>query len=290
MKRIASLVLVFMALLVIAPKTTAQTVNQQQYVVQQGDTLYALRGIYSPDQPEWKAIIIAYPQLAERGRSYRDDQGRFIVVIRPGDNFDFTRLGVTADTLPLDALKLGNTTTVPLAQQDSTSKRDVPWWLWPLVVITLLLLAGAALTSILRGRTGGRHQLELEFERYTHELATAFYQFQLDTIARELSHREEEARMWRDRFFAERSRTTHSPTWPITMSHIAAIGILRQAARPNQGNIVEVDDLRMSFPLGYRLRIDRKAGNMRLWSGDRIVMTIPIPSASTPPAPDAPAS
>jgi hypothetical protein len=74
------------------------------YRVKQGDTLFTLAGIHSPDQSELKALVILNQKLAEPSRTSFDKQGRFIVVLYPGENLvglDGLGLTVTSEAATL---------------------------------------------------------------------------------------------------------------------------------------------------------------------------------------------
>lgn len=128
------------------PIALAQTTSP--YTVNKGDTVYALKGIYSSSQPEWKAFTILNPFLAEPGRAFVTQDGRFIVIVRPGEQLEgIDQLGVTVEPLPIKELGLappakvtseagGGTTTTAEAQLIVP-----PWVFWFLVAAVIAAVA-----------------------------------------------------------------------------------------------------------------------------------------------------
>lgn len=127
MRKVISAFALVMVLVVIGlmPNVAAQTAP---YTVGEGDTIYALKGIYSSSQPEWKAFTILNPFLAEPGRAFVAQDGRFIVIIRPGETLNgVDQLGITVEPLPINQLKL------PLAEEkeaEATATATAFSWSW----------------------------------------------------------------------------------------------------------------------------------------------------------------
>lgn len=79
------------------------------YTVQKGDTLYALSGTYLQDPEKFRDLIEQNPQLAEPGRQWTDKQGRFIVLLKPGEKLNVEGLGVVPEPLPISSLRVEQT-------------------------------------------------------------------------------------------------------------------------------------------------------------------------------------
>jgi hypothetical protein len=158
MKRLFSFLMVLVAILVIAPTTKAQTTNVGTHTVQPGETLYVLKGIYSETQPEWRALRIANPFLAEPGRAFRDPENRFIVVIKPGETIDGAdQLNVTPEVL------VKNIALAPATYTEKASSlwNNTGWWIF--LAVLLLLVAWFVIGEI-RGYRDRRDTLRAERE------------------------------------------------------------------------------------------------------------------------------
>lgn len=134
------------------PVAMAQTQSGgQAYVVQQGDTLYVLKGIYSANQAEWKAFTILNPFLSEPGRAFVDREGRFIVLIRPGEKLEgIDRLGIEVEPVSVEQLKLVSAPApkeaeVKLPAVANNRSFDWGWWF---IVLTSAVLIGYFLYGV----------------------------------------------------------------------------------------------------------------------------------------------
>ncbi|MDO8590315.1 MAG: hypothetical protein Q7R69_03550 [bacterium] len=134
-RRIALFTLV--AILWIAQTSLAQA----PYQVKEGDTLYALKGIYSANQPEWKALTIVNPQLAEPGRAFTDTQKRFIVILRLGERLKgLEMLGITAQPILVTGFVAPAPTTKNVVTDITASADSHNRWLIALMATVLALI------------------------------------------------------------------------------------------------------------------------------------------------------
>ena len=140
-----------LALVLVAGTVQAQPVVQIQIV--DGDTLYDLQGISSPDDQEYIRLIALNPQLGTESRAFYDDQDRFIVIIREDELLNTEGLGVVvpvvvslAEVFPPDVTP--NITLVPTGTANTGSS----WWVLPLqigvIIAVLAFLAWLAIVLI----------------------------------------------------------------------------------------------------------------------------------------------
>lgn len=150
-----------------------QVDEQGRYVVQPGDTVYRFTGIYSSAQPEWKALVALHPFLAERGRAFVARDGRFIVIIKPGERvMALDQLGVNVEPLPLDQLvstapqsgAVEETPVIP-AGTEAEGGFEFPWgYLFGLLIIAGVFAVLFVNRDIFKRRASRRQREELERE------------------------------------------------------------------------------------------------------------------------------
>jgi hypothetical protein len=130
----------FLLVLALVAGSAAQSAGQVQ--IQADDTLYDLRGVYSPDQPEYIRLVALNPILGEPGRAFIDSQGRFIVILREGESLNTDGLEIVIpevvsitevfppEATPSITLVQAATPVAPLYQSS--------WFPWLLLVIAIL--------------------------------------------------------------------------------------------------------------------------------------------------------
>lgn len=119
--------------------------KEDYYIVQKGDTLWVLEGEFSGKPAQWNRLLELNPFLRGSGRVWVDNQGRTIVLIRPGEELKgLKELGIIPNLYPIDQLKV-----MPQAAQ--TIDTGVPWWVWLLLTWidgAIFLFAVIALTRL----------------------------------------------------------------------------------------------------------------------------------------------
>ncbi len=164
---------VVLALAALVAVGNAPVVAQTQpadtgYTVERGDTLYALRGIYRADQPEMRALVILNSFLAERGRTFTDAKGRFIVILKPGEVLDgIERLGVTVDPVTIDEFRLAPA-RVTQAGTDADARTEPAAFDWMRTAL-YVLVALAAIAAIMALATWSRRRRDQATRREEHE-------------------------------------------------------------------------------------------------------------------------
>jgi len=119
-----------------------------EYVVQKGDVLYTLEGDYSGRPWQWGRLVELNPFLKVPGRTWVDEKGRTIVLIRPGEELrGLKELGIVPQPFPIERLKV----------EDSSALVPVPvphghsWFWWLLLILSGLAII-AAIVALIRIR------------------------------------------------------------------------------------------------------------------------------------------
>lgn len=137
----ATVVSVFLsvAAVVVSAQEAQISGSADLYVVQEGDTLYVLEGNYSGQPTQWRRIVEKNPFLQEPGRIWTDDKGRTIALIRPGEQLrGLAELGIIPKLYPIDQLRVAAPVQV---EEPVAAKPVIPWWIWVIIVLTLLDIA-----------------------------------------------------------------------------------------------------------------------------------------------------
>lgn len=148
MKKIVVFVVVA-AMVAIALVAFAQSPQPKQdvYTVQKGDTLWALEGAFSGNPMLWYRLVEMNLFLKSPGRTWVDEKGRTIVLVRPGERLNgLGELGIVPQPLPLDQLKA---VAPPMPTNDQRQ-----WW-WLLLVMAALLLLWAIARMMRNPATAG---------------------------------------------------------------------------------------------------------------------------------------
>ena len=138
MRRIASFMLVLVALFA-APMAIAQTpANTGTYTVQPGDTGWDLSRQYYDDAAIWQRIVDQNVQLQEPGRVFEKD-GRIILLLKPGEQLvGLERLNVAPPT----AVSITELVApVPVVEATAGQLNVWPWYVW-LLLLVIVTLAG----------------------------------------------------------------------------------------------------------------------------------------------------
>jgi hypothetical protein len=137
MKGLAMLLAVM--LVCVIGSVSAQMPNSDDvYVVQEGDVLYTLEGNYSGRPWQWSRLVEMNSFLKDPGRTWTDEKGRIIVLIRPGEELrGLGELGIIPQPLPLEQLK----NAVPASAAELPVEPNSRPWLWWLLALAALALA-----------------------------------------------------------------------------------------------------------------------------------------------------
>jgi len=130
--------------------TTAPT---DIYKVRQGDSLYVLEGTFSGKPWLWGRLVELNPFLKNPGRTWVDEKGRTIVLIRLGEALQgLAQLGIVPSPFPIERLKVeappAHAPNPALASKPAPS-RDWSWLWW---LIPGVFLLWAAVVAYLRMR------------------------------------------------------------------------------------------------------------------------------------------
>lgn len=169
MKKSFSWVVLVVALVTFGgmPIAMAQTPD---VTIESGNTLWSLQGIYSPEQAEYRALVILNPFLAEEGRSFVDSEGRFIVILKPGEVLRGTGQITGALQIP-KAVQVGPPSVSAMDTEEATS--NFPWWMWlVLAAIVLGMIALAVGSQVLQNRRERREQEAREREMWQDPIAS----------------------------------------------------------------------------------------------------------------------
>lgn len=170
MKRLASIMLILVALIwsvpVITPLLAQTTAEEDVYVVQQNDTLYRLSGVYLNDPEKWREVLTENPFLTERGRIRELEDGRIIVIIRPGEVLrGLQRLGIMPDAVGTDQLPPVAESTI-VEFKNSTAEVETAFGMaMTLAWLLLALVTVAAIWAIWAYKTGRLVSINEERER-----------------------------------------------------------------------------------------------------------------------------
>ena len=170
-KRLLILMLAVVALSAITAQaqTTPNLTDTDTYTVQKDDTLYQLASIYKSDPMKWREVLGANPFLKEPGRIFERD-GKTIVVIRPGETLSgLTTLGIEAEVLPIDKLKLPETAAVIESKgNEPASSSEAYNFLMALLLATAVLMA--AYLVIRKLNRDNQTRVAREAAEHEHEL------------------------------------------------------------------------------------------------------------------------
>lgn len=156
--------LVVLLLLVVATPSTVQA----QYVVQPGDTGWALAGVYYDNPAEWRRIVGMNPMLKEPGRVFErfspvTGAREIILILHPGEVLEgLEHLDVSAPkAVPIDQLKLAQ--DPPIVETEAVVETVVPGWAWLLMIILLVLVY--ILWDAYRNRTRHNRQMATQMRQ-----------------------------------------------------------------------------------------------------------------------------
>lgn len=144
MKGLAMLLAVM--LICVIGSVSAQMPNSDDvYVVQEGDVLYTLEGEYSGRPWQWSRLVEMNSFLKDPGRTWIDQKGRTIVLIRPGEELrGLGELGIIPQPLPLEQLKNAVPASAAEASAVEPNSRSWLWWLLALAALALAILVALA--------------------------------------------------------------------------------------------------------------------------------------------------
>ncbi len=146
----ASIVLVVLALaaFVATSPINAQMQPDGTYAVQPTDTLWDLSGVYYNNPLKWGQVVAQNPFLSKPGRQFINPEGKFIVVIRPGETLKgLGELNMTPQPVEVQGFvrptpALGNNLAgVGSINSLTGGGITLPRWAWLLISLILLALA-----------------------------------------------------------------------------------------------------------------------------------------------------
>lgn len=132
--------ILLLAFVVMATSLLAYAQAPTPHVIQPGDTVYDLRGLYDCGGPEMRTLVALNPFLRGPGRVFIQND-RCIVIVKPGEILDAT--GPAVNPLPISSLKLPSGT--PEVRTEVVTQ--TPSWLWWLLAFFAMALAGLWLMS-----------------------------------------------------------------------------------------------------------------------------------------------
>lgn len=127
--------------------TSAFSQENETYIVQQGDTGWDLSRQYYDDATVWQRIVDMNPFLQGPGRVFEDEDGRIILIIRPGESLaGLENLGIAPPTaVSIENLVRPLLTTSVTAESEAT----FPRWIWPVIFQIIFAAFAIAWLSIL---------------------------------------------------------------------------------------------------------------------------------------------
>ncbi len=126
-----------------AKQTQEQSSEQKQYKVQKGDTLWDLSGKHLGSSLKWEQIYQANPELHKPGRRFQKN-GKTIVILKPGELLNGVTPVVSVTPVEVQPSVVPAPPVVSTVVQQPLTKtvyvEMVPWWLWTVLALALLLI------------------------------------------------------------------------------------------------------------------------------------------------------